>query len=141
MRENNPSLRENVSFMRAVDEVNNQVVTNFAVSLIEPTKVLGDLEGSGTDFNRLLSFLREREGENELLRSKIVEMEKRTICTEYSGVDAERSMAALRSENDKLTKEIEFLKTSASKMTTGSNVQARELELKLKTANSRIQEL
>lgn len=47
--------------MRAVDEVNNQVVTNFAVSFIEPTKVLGgDFEGSGTDFNRLLSFLRER---------------------------------------------------------------------------------
>ena len=67
----------------------NQAVPNFAASLT--TKLLGDLGGSRTDFNKLLNFLR---GRNELLKSKIVGKEKRTICTECSGVEAERSIAA-----------------------------------------------
>ena len=142
VRDNSPSLQQNVAFMQAVDNANTQIVTNFAVSLVEPMMVVGDLQGSsGADFNRLLSFLREREGENELLRSKIVEIEKRAVSTEFSGVDSERTIASLRAENAKLSQEIDRLKTTASTVTSGSSTQVRELELKLKTANSRIQEL
>ena len=73
--------------------------------MVQPVKIVQGIDGSGTDFNRLLSFLRERENENEILRSKIVEIEKRSITTEFSGVDSERTIVALRAENTKLSQE------------------------------------
>ena len=35
--------------------------------------------GSGDDFNRVLSVLREREGENEMLKTKVIDLEKKTM--------------------------------------------------------------
>lgn len=46
---------------RDIDLLGNLINTTFAVNIGEPTRVLGDFVGSGNDFNRLLSFLRERE--------------------------------------------------------------------------------
>lgn len=71
-----------------LDNVNNLIVTKFSLSLTEPMKVLGEIEGSGSDFNRLLSYLRERSGETDLLKNKLIEIEKSTIHKEYSGVDS-----------------------------------------------------
>lgn len=79
IQNNTPSLAGNSSFLKIVGEVNNLIVTKFSLSLSEPIKVLGDFEGSGNDWNRLLSFLRERDAENELLRTKLIEAEKASI--------------------------------------------------------------
>ena len=105
VRDHSPSLQQNVAFMQAVENANTQIVANFAVSIVEPMSIVTDFQGtgSGADFNRLLSFLREREGENEILRTKIVEIEKRATSTEYSGIDSERTIASLRAENNKLS--------------------------------------
>ena len=86
LRNNNVSLQQHVEFSRIVREVNLEVTNNFSVSRFEPTRVLGDISGEGEDFVRLLSFLRERDGEVELLRSKIIDMEKKSVTSEYSNV-------------------------------------------------------
>lgn len=125
--ENNPSFQENAAFKRSLDQVNQAVVTKFALSLSEPTRVLGDFQGTGNDFNRLMSLLREREGENELLRTRLIDVEKRAVNTEFSGVDSERTIAGLRAENNRLSAEIDRLRSQASTSTTGTSGQVREL--------------
>lgn len=35
--------------------------------------------GSGKEFDRMLSALREREGENEMLKTKVIDLEKKTM--------------------------------------------------------------
>ena len=111
VRDNSPSLQENTAFLSAVEEANAQLVSKFAASLV-PTRASTDLGGSGEDFERLLSFLRERESENEILRSKVVEAEKKTMESKFSGVDAGRNVAELKAENTKLSQEIEKIRKS-----------------------------
>ena len=77
-------------------------------------RVLGEFEGSGNDFNRLLSFLRERDAEIELLKTRLIDTEKRITHTEFSGVDAERTIDSLRRENAELTRQIDSLKSQGS---------------------------
>ena len=74
LRENNVSLQQNGEFLRIIKEVNLEVTNNFSVPRFEPTRMLGSVSGEGEDFVRLLSFLREKDGEVELLRSKIVDL-------------------------------------------------------------------
>jgi hypothetical protein len=134
----------NSSIARYVDTLGNLVNTTFTVHIGEPTRILGDFEGSGNDFNRLLSFIRERDAEVELLKTRLVDNEKRHIHTEFVEVDAKRTIDSLRQENAELSRTIDQLRSSSSQAvasSTSSGNRERELELKLKTANSRIQEL
>lgn len=139
--QNSGAISGNSLVSRNIDLLGNLITSNFTIHIGEPTRILGEFEGSGNDFNRLLSFLRERDSEVELLRTRLIDTEKRHIHTEFSGVDAERTIAALRRENETLVKTIDGYKSSATTATGSASGRERELELKLKTANSRIQEL
>lgn len=67
-------------------------------------------------------------------------MERSNLKAEYSGVDAERTLNTLRNENANLVQEIDRLRSTASIANNSAN-REKELELKLRTANARIQEL
>lgn len=71
---NNPSFSENVYMTRSIETLNGLASAQF-VNVGEPTRILGDFEGSGNDWNRLLSFVRERSEESELLKSKLREIQ------------------------------------------------------------------
>jgi hypothetical protein len=49
-------------------------------------KIIGDFVGSGNDWNRIQSTLREREREIELLRGRIIEIEKLSLNKQTSSV-------------------------------------------------------
>jgi hypothetical protein len=74
------------------------------------------------------------------LKRRIYDIEKSYLKTQYSGVDNERTLAALRAENASLVKELDRLKSSTS-IANNSAKRENELEIKLRTANARIQEL
>ena len=139
--QNSGAISGNSSVSKYIDTLGGLVSNTFIVHIGEPTRILGDFEGSGNDLNRLLSFLRERDAEVELLKTRLIETEKKSISRDFSGVDSERTIASLRAENNALSKQIDQLKTSSSQSVVGAESRAREFELKLKTANSRIQEL
>ena len=73
------------------------------------------------------------------MKDKLINSEKASLVREYSGVDAERTIAALRAENADLSRQIDQLRSSSSNSASSNDAKVRELELKLKTANSRIQ--
>lgn len=74
------------------------------------------------------------------MKRRIYDIEKSYLKTQYSGVDNERTLAALRAENASLVKELDRLKSSTS-IANNSAKRENELEIKLRTANARIQEL
>jgi hypothetical protein len=74
---NNPSLKDNSYLTRSLDLVGTVAQYTFTT---EPMRVLGDFAGSGNDWNRLLSFVRERSAEVELLKGRLIEFEKSGIA-------------------------------------------------------------
>ena len=139
--QNSGAVGSNSLVARNLDILGNLVSSSFTVQIGEPTRILGEFEGSGNDFNRLLSFLRERDAEVQVLKTRLVDNEKKAVSSQYSGVDSERTIAALRKENADLSKQIDNYKTQLSQTGGQSDTRYREVELKLKAANSRIQEL
>lgn len=137
---NNASLSTNVQLTQSIDTLGT-FYTNYFTIQTEPMRELGEWQGSGNDWNRLLSFIRERTAETEILKGRLIELEKSGISKEYSGVDSQRTIDSLRRENGELSREIDRLKTQLSQAGNSSSGNQRELEIKLKTANSRIQEL
>ena len=94
--QNSGAISSNSLVARNLDVLGNLVSNSFTVLIGEPTRVLGEFEGSGNDFNRLLSFLRERDAEVQVLKTRLVDNEKKAVSSQYSGVDSERTIAALR---------------------------------------------
>ena len=139
--QNSGAVGSNSLVARNLDILGNLVSSSFTVQIGEPTRILGEFEGSGNDFNRLLSFLRERDAEVQVLKTRLIENEKLAVSNQFSGVDSERTIAALRRENADLSKQIDNYKTQLSQTGGQSDTRYREVELKLKAANSRIQEL
>jgi hypothetical protein len=60
------------AFNNLYKDVGQWINSGFAVKLEEPLKIVGEIVGSGNDFNRLQSVLREREKEIEMLRNRII---------------------------------------------------------------------
>lgn len=60
------------AFSNLYKDVGQWINSGFAVKLDEPLKIVGEIVGSGNDFNRLQSVLREREREIEMLRNRII---------------------------------------------------------------------
>lgn len=136
----NPSLADNPVLKRIQGNLNVFITSSYAVKLEEPIRNLGEFVGSGNDWSRLLSFAREREAETDLLKRRIFDIERNYLKREFTGVDNERTLNNLRIENENLIKEIDRIKSSASTANNSAN-REKELELKLRTANARIQEL
>jgi hypothetical protein len=137
---NNPKYSGNATITKLADNINTYLVSGLGANYNEPLRIIAEFVGSGNNWDRLASHLREREAELVLLRSRIVDIEKANLKVEYSGVDTDRTLATLRAENANLVKEIDRLRSSASVSTNSAN-REKELELKLRTANARIQEL
>ena len=79
-------------------------------------KIVGDFVGSGNDWNRIQSTLREREREIELLRARIIEIEKLSLTKGSSVVSSgnENTIAFLRQENERLNQEVNRLRSSTN---------------------------
>ena len=137
---NNPTYSGNATITKLADNINTYLVSGLGANYNEPLRIISEFVGSGNNWDRLASHLREREAELVLLRSRIIDIEKANLKVAYSGVDTERTLASLRAENANLVKEIDRLKSSASIASNSAN-REKELELKLRTANARIQEL
>jgi len=111
---NNPTFQNNSGIAHIYDSITNLTTNYSTLRLEEPLRVMGDFVGSGNDWSRLQSILRERDAEVSLLKSRIIDIEKSHIRTEYSGVDNQRTLTTLRAENALLVKELDKLKSLAS---------------------------
>lgn len=108
---NSGAISSNSLVTRNLDILGTLVTSSFTIKIGEPTRVLGDFEGSGNDFNRLLSYLRERDGEVQLLKTRLIDTEKRALTVSSSSGDSERTVATLRAQNADLIKQIDTLRT------------------------------
>jgi hypothetical protein len=111
---NNESLRGNQVLNRLYVSLGEYVSSGLAIKIEEPYKILGDFIGSGNDWNRVQSIIRERDTEIQLLKGKLYEIEKARTKKEFVGVDNDRTLQNLRLENNRLVTEIDRLKSSQS---------------------------
>ena len=102
------------SFSKLFNELGQWMKSDFVVRLEEPVKIIGDFVGSGNDWNRIQSLLREREREIEVLRLKIVEIEKASLKKTSSSSSIDQTVALLRQENERLNRELTTLKSSST---------------------------
>jgi hypothetical protein len=102
------------SFSKLFTDLDQWISSSFVVRLDEPVKILGDFVGSGNEWNRVQSLLREREREIEVLRLRILEIEKASLKRGTSSSGSENTIAFLRQENERLTRELNTLRTSTS---------------------------
>ena len=105
----------------------------------EIVHVLGDIHGNGDGFIRLQSAFRALERENQLLKDKYVKWQK-TVPNAQVLSDKERIIENLSKQIASLTTEVSTIKSQP----TGSvrvDVNSQEYEIKIRTLNSRIQEL
>ena len=73
------------SFSKLYTDLGQWIKSDFIVRLEEPVKTLGEFVGSGDEWNRVQSLLREREREIEVLRLRILEIEKSSLKKSSSG--------------------------------------------------------
>lgn len=73
------------TFSRLFTDLGQWISSGFVVKLEEPVKIMGDFQGSGNDWNRLQSLLRERERDIEVLRLRILEIEKSSMKKSNGG--------------------------------------------------------
>ena len=105
----------------------------------EPIALLGEIHGSDGNFLRLQSAFRELERENQVLRERYVKWQ--TSQPSLSGSeDKERIISSLRSQIASLTNEISGLKIK-SQVSVNVQGNTQEYEIKIRTLNSKIQEL
>ena len=135
---NNSAYSGNATLSRLAENINTYLVSGLGANYNEPLRIISEFVGSGNDWDRLASHLREREAELVLYKQRIVDIEKSNLKVEFSGVDTERTLITLKTENANLVKEIDRLRSSAS-LVSNSAGREKELELKLRTANARIQ--
>ena len=105
----------------------------------EPIKELGEIHGSDSNFLRLQSAFRELEKENQILRERYIKWQVDQPNVHLIE-DKERVINHLRDQILQLNGQISSLK---GKETVSVNVQGNtsEYEIKIRTLNSRIQEL
>ena len=123
-----------------LDEVRNALVIDpKTLHVDEIVHVLGDIHGNGDGYIRLQSAFRALERENQLLKDKYVRWQKEVPNAQVLS-DKERIIENLSRQIAGLTTE---LSTVRSQPSTSVNVNAnvQEYEIKIRTLNSRIQEL
>ncbi len=97
------------------NDVGQWIKSDFVVKLDEPLKIIGELVGSGNDFNRIQSLLREKEREVDVLRQRILEIERLSLKKTASSTGNENTIAFLKQENERLNREISNLRVSAAR--------------------------
>ena len=139
--EGNPNISTELRrLFLGLDEVRGALTVDPRTLRIEEVVTeLGDIHGSGDGFIRLQSAFRALERENALLREKYVKWQKE-VPNAQAITDKERIIQNLSKQIATLTTE---LSTVRSQPSTSVNVSAnvQEYEIKIRTLNSRIQEL
>jgi hypothetical protein len=87
-------LSGSTNFSRIFTDLGQWIKSDYVVRLEEPVKILGDFTGSGNEWNRIQSMLREREREIEVLKLRIFEIEK--LSLKNSSSTHESTIAMLR---------------------------------------------
>lgn len=123
-----------------LDDLRNVLKVDIrSIHIEEPLILLGDIHGSEEGFIRLQSAFRTLERENELLREKYVKWQKE-IPNAYAIQDKEKIIENLSNQIVLLTGQVSTFKSQSSvNVNVSSNTQ--EFEIKIRTLNSRIQEL
>lgn len=105
----------------------------------EPIAILGEIHGTDGNYLRLQSAFRELERENQVLKERYVKWQS-SQPSHHGLEDKERIISSLRSQIASLTNEVSSWK---SKSQVSVNVQGntQEYEIKIRTLNSKIQEL
>lgn len=109
----------------------------------ETVTTLSEIHGVSTDFVRLESLMRERLAENDLLRTRIIDIEKgKPIGSGNSTVsissDQTRTIQNLRNEITTLNNQLSELRRQ-SQVNVNISANTSENEIKIRTLNSRIQ--
>ncbi len=103
------------AFSNLFNDVGQWIKSDFVVKLDEPLKIIGELVGSGNDWNRVQSLLREKEREVDVLRQRILEIERASLKKTASSTGNENTIAFLKQENERLNREISNLRVSAAR--------------------------
>lgn len=107
------------AFSKLFTDLGDWMKSEFVVKLDEPVKVIGDFVGSGNEWNRIQSLLREREREIEVLKIKILDIEKTEFKKNSTSTGQELTIAMLRQENDRLNRELSKSVSSSSLSSNG----------------------
>lgn len=139
--ENNSSVSGELRrLFHGIEETRHVMTVNpSSIQIDEVVHSLGDIHGNGDGFIRLQSAFRALERENQLLKDKYVKWQK-TVPNAQHLSDKERIIENLSKQIASLTSEMSTIKSQP----TGSvrvDVNAQEYEIKIRTLNSRIQEL
>ena len=140
--ENNSSVSGELRrIFTGLDEVRGALTVDpKTVQTEEIVFALGDIHGSGDGFIRLQSAFRALERENQLLKDKYVKWQK-TVPNAQILSDKERVIENLSKQIASLTTEISTVKSQPSLGSVKVDVNAQEYEIRIRTLNSRIQEL
>lgn len=124
----------------SLDEIRSSLTLDVrSLRTEETTYELGEIHGSGDGFIRLQSAFRALEKENSLLRERYVKWQKE-VPNAQALSDKERIIQNLSKQISSLTSELSTVKSQpTTSVNVSSNVQ--EYEIKIRTLNSRIQEL
>lgn len=132
-------LSSSSAFNNLYKDVGQWIQSGFAIKLDEPLKIVGEIVGSGNDFNRLQSTLREREREIEVLRNRILEIEKTSLKYNNNVSGQESAIALLRQENERVNRELSALRASNSKANENTIAFVRQENERLNSANITLQ--
>lgn len=138
---NNPTLKGYPDLVALAKDLDTIVVGSNLV--FEPITVL-DTQfevGTGTNWNRAIARINELETAYSALSIKLLEAEKGSTSRAPIDTASQATINMLRTENDRLAKEMDTLKRNAS-MTSSSTTQiTSDYETKLRTSASKIQDL
>ena len=124
-----------------IDEVRGALTIDpKSIQVEEIVHVLGDIHGTGDGYIRLQSAFRALERENQLLKDRYVKWQK-DVPNAQLLTDKERVIENLSKQIATLTTELSTAKSQPHAGGVRVDVNAQEYEIKIRTLNSRIQEL
>jgi hypothetical protein len=127
---------------RLFDDFNNFIGSEIRTIAYEeePIAILGDIHGSDGNFLRLESVVREKDAEINLLREKWIALQKERPTATNVTTDQSRTIQSLRNEINNLSSQLSNLRAQSS-VNVNISANTQEYEIKIRTLNSRIQEL
>jgi hypothetical protein len=105
----------------------------------EPLKFIGEIHGTDGQFLRLQSAFREIERENEILRARYIKWQENKPNI-HAIEDKNRIINSLTNQIATLTNDISSLRSQSS-VSVNVSGNSQEYEIKIRTLNSRINEL
>lgn len=138
---NNPTLKEYPDLVTLARDLDAIVAGSNLV--FEPLTVLDTKfeVGTGTNWNRAIARINELETAYALMSTKLIDAEKGAASRAPIDTASQATIQMLRTENDRLAKEMDSLKRNASMSSSSTTQITSDYESKLRTSSSKIQEL